>query len=55
MISFWLKKILKLRIELKRKDMYKKAKNLGFTHPLVVKCSQELDVLLNNYLDQSVK
>ena len=45
--------MLKLKIELKRKDMYKKAKDLGFTHPEVVNCSQELDVLLNNYLDQA--
>lgn len=43
------KKILKLFIEAKRKDMYKKAKDLGFTHPDVVTCSQELDVLLNKY------
>ncbi|MEK4025168.1 MULTISPECIES: aspartyl-phosphate phosphatase Spo0E family protein [Sporosarcina] len=53
MISFLLKKILKRKIEVKRKDMYKKAENLGFTHPLVVKCSQELDVLLNSYFDQA--
>jgi stage 0 sporulation regulatory protein len=44
-------KILKLKIEIKRKDMYKKAKDLGFTHPQVVNCSQELDVLLNNFFD----
>lgn len=45
--------MLKLKIEIKRKDMYKKAKDLGFTHPQVVNCSQELDVLLNNYFDQA--
>ena len=45
--------MLKLKIELKREDMYKKAKVLGFTHPEVVNCSQELDVLLNNYFDQA--
>jgi stage 0 sporulation regulatory protein len=33
--------------------MYKKAKDLGFTHPAVVDCSQELDVLLNKYLKQA--
>ena len=53
MKSFLLKNMLKLRIEIKRKDMYKKAKDLGFTHPQVVNCSQELDVLLNNYFDQA--
>ena len=51
MKSLLVKKILKLKIEIKRKDMYKKAKDLGFTHPQVVNCSQELDVLLNNYFD----
>lgn len=43
------KKSLKFQIEIKRRIMYKKAKNLGFTHPQVVNCSQELDVLLNKY------
>ncbi len=33
----------------KRQDMYQKAKDLGFTHPAVVACSQELDRLLNRY------
>lgn len=47
------KKILKLVIEVKRKVMYKKAKDLGFTHPIVVNYSQELDVLLNKFLDQA--
>lgn len=36
-------------IDLKRKDMYKKAQIYGFTHPIVVTCSQELDQLLNRY------
>lgn len=45
-------KILKLAIEYKRKVMYKKAKDLGFTHPKVVMCSQELDALLNMYWKQ---
>lgn len=43
--------MLKLRIEIKRIFMYKKAKDLGFTHPQVVNCSQELDELLNKYSD----
>ena len=47
--------MLKLRIEIKRENMYKKAKDLGFTHPQVVNCSQELDVLLNNYFNQATK
>ena len=37
-------------IEMKRKFMYEKAIDLGFTHPQVVSCSQELDKLLNKYL-----
>ena len=31
--------------------MYEKAKDLGFAHPQVVYCSQELDKLLNKYAD----
>lgn len=42
-------KALLFQIAIKRKIMYKKAKNYGFTHPAVVECSQELDVLLNKY------
>ncbi|MBD7944605.1 aspartyl-phosphate phosphatase Spo0E family protein [Psychrobacillus sp. FSL K6-2684] len=45
-------KSLLILISIKRKDMYKKAKNLGFTHPIVVACSQELDQLLNKYQDK---
>lgn len=47
------KQILKLLIEMKRKDMYKKAYNLGFTHPETVTCSQELDALLNIYCSEA--
>lgn len=46
------KNVLKFVIEMKRKNMYKKALNLGFTHPEVVSYSQELDVLLNKYAKQ---
>ncbi|MCM3390072.1 MULTISPECIES: aspartyl-phosphate phosphatase Spo0E family protein [Bacillales] len=49
MRSKFYRQILKLLIEMKRKDMYKKANNLGFTHPETVTCSQELDALLNIY------
>ena len=49
MISWFSRTFLKVEIEIKRKIMYKKAKNLGYTHPLVVNCSQELDTLLNKY------
>ena len=49
MKSLLIKRKLKLVIEIKRKDMYTKAKQLGLTHPEVVKCSKELDVLLNKY------
>ncbi|MFJ7734933.1 Spo0E family sporulation regulatory protein-aspartic acid phosphatase [Lysinibacillus sp. NPDC097287] len=45
-------KILKLVIEYKRQVMYRKAKNLGYSHPKVINCSQELDALLNMYLKQ---
>lgn len=43
------KSILLGQIKSKQKDMYIKAANLGFTHPAVVRCSQELDHLLNKY------
>lgn len=52
MISLLSRKFLKVEIEIKRKIMYKKAENLGFTHPQVVHYSQELDVLLNKYSSQ---
>lgn len=47
------KKVLKVVIEIKRKDMYRKAQELGFTHPKVVNCSQQLDSLLNKYTKQA--
>lgn len=37
------------KIILKKKVMYNRAKHFGYTHPSVVACSQELDVLLNQY------
>lgn len=37
------------QIHVKKRDMYKKAKHLGYTHPSVITCSQELDTLLNQY------
>lgn len=43
------KRILSVQIRLKKKDMYAKANLFGFTHPIVVTCSQELDDLLNKY------
>jgi len=54
-ISLLWKHILKFEIEIKRKIMYKKAKDLGFTHPQVVHYSQELDDLLNKYSAQTSK
>ena len=36
-------------IKIKRKEMYSAAYTLGFTHPQVVACSQDLDVLINHY------
>ena len=44
------KKVILLgHIKLKQKIMYNRAKKLGRTHPSVIICSQELDVLLNKY------
>lgn len=43
------KHTLEEQIKLKKQDMYAKARMLGFTHPAVVACSQELDRLLNRY------
>ncbi|WP_342507715.1 aspartyl-phosphate phosphatase Spo0E family protein [Sporosarcina sp. FSL K6-2383] len=43
------KHILSQQIKLKQQDMYAKANLFGFTHPIVVACSQELDQLLNEY------
>ncbi|WP_342742381.1 aspartyl-phosphate phosphatase Spo0E family protein [Paenisporosarcina indica] len=37
------------QIHVKKRDMYKKAKYFGYTHPCVITCSQELDTLLNKY------
>jgi stage 0 sporulation regulatory protein len=42
-----LKSMLRLKIELKRRQMLILAKKHGFTHKETVKCSQELDQLLN--------
>ena len=47
--SLFNEKALLVQIGIKRKIMYRKAKTFGFTHPLVVECSQELDVLINKY------
>ncbi len=41
--------LLLKQINLKKKDMYKKAKQFGYTHAQVVTSSQELDALLNQY------
>jgi len=37
------------QIQVKKRDMYKKAKHFGYTHPSVISCSQELDTLINKY------
>lgn len=54
MKSVLYKTMLRYAIEIKRKNMYKKAMALGFTHPEVVNYSQELDILLNKYAKQIV-
>uniref|UniRef100_UPI00406CB3ED aspartyl-phosphate phosphatase Spo0E family protein n=1 Tax=Sporosarcina sp. FSL K6-1522 TaxID=2921554 RepID=UPI00406CB3ED len=43
------KRMLSVRITYKRKMMYVKAKEFGYTHPEVVAHSQDLDDLLNRY------
>ncbi|MED4545769.1 aspartyl-phosphate phosphatase Spo0E family protein [Lysinibacillus sphaericus] len=53
MVNLLFKQFLKFEIEIKRRIMYKKEKDLGFTHPAVVDYSQELDVLLNRYFKQA--
>ena len=52
MKSLLLENKLKLEIEIKRRIMYKKAQDLGLTHPHVVNHSQELDELLKKYNNQ---
>lgn len=37
------------KIILKKKELYKKANQLGLSHVKVVACSQELDLLMNKY------
>lgn len=45
------KELLENLIHLKRKEMYVVAFSLGYTHPSVVSCSQDLDNLINQYQD----
>lgn len=47
--NFMKKLILKFVIEIKRRIMYKKAKEYGLNSPEVVHYSQQLDELLNKY------
>jgi stage 0 sporulation regulatory protein len=42
-------KFLLGQIILKKKVMYHRAKHFGLTHSSVILCSQELDMLLNQY------
>lgn len=42
-------KLLSLKIGIRRKVMYRRAKTFGYTHPRVVACSQRLDELINRY------
>ena len=44
-----MKKFLLGQIILKKKVMYHRAKHFGYTHSSVISCSQELDILLNQY------
>lgn len=50
MNSIFSEKVLLAHIGIKRRIMYRRAKTFGFTHPIVVESSQELDVLINKYL-----
>lgn len=43
------KKVLSMQIRSRRKKMYMKAEQFGFTHPDVVAHSQALDILLNRF------
>lgn len=47
--------MLALKIELKRQQMIHYAKEYGFTASQTVKCSQELDVLLNKQSQQQIR
>ncbi|ART75748.1 aspartyl-phosphate phosphatase Spo0E family protein [Sutcliffiella horikoshii] len=47
--------MLALKIELKRQQMIHCAKEYGFTASQTVKCSQELDVLLNKQFQQQLR
>ncbi|MFX3673513.1 MAG: aspartyl-phosphate phosphatase Spo0E family protein [Paenisporosarcina sp.] len=38
-----------VEINIKKEEMYTKARHLGMTHLSIVECSQELDVLLNQF------
>lgn len=44
-----IKLVLLGKINVKKREMYSKAKQHGLTNPHVVTCSQELDTLLNKY------
>ena len=46
---------LEYRIDLVRIYMIEIASLYGFTHPDTIKCSQELDILLNKYLKVNLK
>lgn len=50
-----IKFILLGKIKVKQRFMYSKAKQFGFTHPVVVSYSQELDSLLNKYQKLDLK
>jgi len=45
----YMKKLLLELIHFKRKEMIEAADKEGYTSQLTIKCSQELDVLLNDY------
>ncbi|MFD1736137.1 Spo0E family sporulation regulatory protein-aspartic acid phosphatase [Bacillus salitolerans] len=41
------------QIEKKRQEMHQAASTFGFTHIKTIHCSQELDLLINNFLNLS--
>ncbi|QBP42744.1 aspartyl-phosphate phosphatase Spo0E family protein [Paenisporosarcina antarctica] len=49
MIIVLTKLVLLGKINIKKREMYSKAKQHDLTNPHVVNCSQELDILLNKY------
>ncbi|MFC5711714.1 Spo0E family sporulation regulatory protein-aspartic acid phosphatase [Thalassorhabdus alkalitolerans] len=46
--------VLNRQIKSKKKEMYHKAKQFGINDPKTIQCSQELDLLLNQYQELKI-